>query len=164
MGKTIGIIIAVIALVAAAGAGGFYGGAQYQQGQQLAIRNAFYNSRGGGNGGTGSATSNGGNNSFGGGVSGTVKSINGNSIQVSTAQNVTTVTLSGSTTVMKTVAAAPTDLQVGQQITVRGQRDSSGNVAATSIQVLPAGANFGGTGGGNGGRANGSGASAAPAP
>ena len=97
----------------------------------------------GGAGGTGGAGgANGGG--FGGGVAGTIKSINGDTVEISTAQNVTTVTLSPSTTVMQSVAATSADLQVGQTVTVRGQRDSSGNVAASSIQVVPAGATFGG--------------------
>jgi hypothetical protein len=151
MRKTIGIILAVVLLVAV-GAGGFYGGlayAAYTAQQAANVRASFLAGRGGtaGAGGTGAGGA-------GGGVVGTIKSINGNTLQVSTAENVTTVTLSGTTNVMKTVTATTSDLQVGQQITVRGQRDSSGNVAATSIQVVPAGATAGGPGGGNSGRPN----------
>ena len=129
----IGIIVALVAV----GAGSFYGGTAYAAQQTAATRTAFFNGRGGaGGGGTGGG--------FGGGVAGTIKSITGNTVEVSTAQNVTTVTLSGTTTVMKSVAVTTADLQVGQTVTVRGQRDSAGNVTATTIQVVPAGATFGG--------------------
>ncbi len=161
MGKKMGWVIGIIIALLVVGAGGFYGGTAYAANtakQAADVRTAFLNGRGGA-AGTGTSTASGSFN--GGGVAGTIKSINGNTIQVSTAQNVTTVTLSGTTAVMKTVTAATSDLQVGQQITVRGQRDSSGNVTATSIQVVPAGTTFGGPGGPGGPAAS---PTATPAP
>ena len=146
MGKTIGLIIGVIVLVGATGAGAFYGGTVYQQQQQTNVRNTFFNGRGG----AGGAGGNGGRGGFGGGVFGTVKTVNGNTITVSTAQNVTTVTLSDSTVIMKSTTGTPADILVGAQITVRGQRDSSGNVTATNVQLLPPGTTFGNRGGGGG--------------
>ncbi len=165
MGKKIGLIIGIIIALVAVGAGGFYGGTAYaaNTAQQASnVRAQFLNGRGGAAGtGTGTGTGTGANTAgggFGGGVAGTIKSISGDTLQVSTAQNVTTVTLSGATTIQKSVTATTSDLQVGQQITVRGQRDSSGNVAATSIQLVPAGTTFGGPGG------PGAAPSATPAP
>jgi hypothetical protein len=153
MGKTIGIIIGVIVLVGAVGAGAFYGGTLYERQQVQSVRNSFFNSRGGnGNGGNGGGPGGGFAGGAGGGVFGTVKSISGNTLQISTPQNVTTVNLSDATTVMKTITGTVSDITVGETITVRGQRDSSGNVAAETIQVLPAGTTFGGRGG-NGGNA-----------
>jgi len=143
MGKTIGIIVGVIVLCAAVGAGAFYGGTIYERQQVANVRNSFFNGRGGNGPG-------GGGGGFGGGVFGTVKSITGNTIQISTPQNVTTVNLSDATTFMKTITGTVSDVQVGETITVRGQRDSSGNVTADSIQILPAGTTFGGRGGGGG--------------
>jgi hypothetical protein len=145
MGKTIGIILGVIVLCGAVGAGAFYGGTLYERQQVASVRNSFFNGRGGAGGGGGGA------GGFGGGVFGTVKSITGNTIQISTPQNVTTVNLSAATTVMKTITGTVSDIQVGQTITVRGQRDSSGNVTADSIQLLPPGTTFGNRGGGGGG-------------
>ena len=60
----------------------------------------------------------------------------------------TTVSLGDATTVMKTITGTVSDIQVGDTITVRGTRNSSGNVAAESVQLLPAGSTFGGFGGG----------------
>ena len=146
MGRRLIYIMGIVVALVAVGVGSFYGGTVYAAQRAASTRAAFLNGRGGaGGGGTGGANGGGG---FGGGVAGTIKSINGNTVEISTAQNVTTVTLSPSTNVMQTVTAAATDLQVGQQVTVRGQRDSAGNVAATSIQVVPAGTTFGGNRGG----------------
>src|SRR5262245_64652705 len=94
MGKTIGIIIGVIVLCGAVGAGAFYGGTLYERQQVQNVRNTFFNGRGGN--GTGG---NGGGGGFGGGVFGTVKSVTGNTLQISTPQNVTTVNLSDATIV-----------------------------------------------------------------
>jgi hypothetical protein len=162
MGKTIGIIIGVIVLVAGAGAGGFYGGTLYERQQAQNVRNTFFNGRGGtgGNGGGGA----GGAGGFGGGVFGTVKTVNGNTITVSTPQNVTTVNLSGSTVVQKTTPGTIADIQVGDVVTVRGRPDASGTVSAVNIQVLPPGTTLptrGGGGGGGGGNDAG-GATATP--
>jgi len=146
MGKTIGIILGVIVLCAAVGAGAFYGGTIYERNQVANVRNSFFNGRGGAGGGGGGGGGGAGGGGFGGGVFGTVKTVTGNTLQVSTAQNVTTVNLSDATTVMKTITGTVSDIAVGDTITVRGQADSSGAVAATSIQVLPPGTTFGGRG------------------
>jgi hypothetical protein len=153
MGRKLIFIIGIIVALLAVGAGSFYGGTVYATQQATNTRATFFNGRGGtGTGAPNGAGPNGaGGGGGGGGVAGTIKSINGNTIQVSTALSVTTVTLSDSTSLMKSVTAAASDLQVGQQVTVRGQRDSAGNVNATSIQVVPAGTTFGGPGGGGGG-------------
>jgi hypothetical protein len=69
-------------------------------------------------------------------VFGTVKSLEGETMTVSTPQDVTTVKLTGQTTIEQLVAADRSLLAVGQQITVRGTRDDSGTVTAVSIQIL----------------------------
>ncbi|HEY0420979.1 MAG TPA: DUF5666 domain-containing protein [Acetobacteraceae bacterium] len=146
MGKTIGIIVGVIVLCAAVGAGAFYGGTLYERQQATSVRNAFFNGRGANGGGGAGGAGGGGGGGFGGGVFGTVKSITGNTLQISTPQNVTTVNLSDATIVMKTITGTVSDIAVGDSITVRGQADASGAVAATSIQLLPAGTTFGNRG------------------
>ena len=157
MGRKIVLIVVMIVALVAVGAGAFYGGTVYAAQQATNTRASFFAGRGGA-GGTGGAGANGAGG-FGGGVTGTIKSISGDTIQVSTALSVTTVSVSGSTTVLKTAAATTADLQVGQQVTVRGQRDAAGNVTATTIQVVPAGVSLGGPGGGGNG---GNGGNAAP--
>ena len=140
MAKKMGFIIALIVALLAVGAGSFYGGTVYAAQQAASTRAAFFNGRGGAAAGGGAGAAGG----FGGGVSGTVQSVSGDTLTVGTAQGVTTVTLSGSTTILKSQTGSAGDLQVGQQVTVRGARDSSGTVAATTIQVVPAGTTLGG--------------------
>jgi hypothetical protein len=141
----------------------FYGGTLYQKNQQSSAQAAFFASRGvnGGFGGPEAGTfaagggfrnaqgTPGAGRGFGGGTTGQVKSINGNTISLSTAQNVTTVTLSGATIILKSDPGTIADLKVGDRILVTGQRDSSGNVTASQITVLAAGS-FGGPGNGGG--------------
>ncbi len=89
----VGSIVIALVLMGAS----FYGGTLYQKNQQTSAQARFLASRGlsgnfsGGAAGTPGATT---GRGFGGGTQGQVKSINGNTISLSTAQNVTTVTLS----------------------------------------------------------------------
>ena len=157
MKKGIWIVGSIVIALVLMGAS-FYGGTLYQKNQQSSAQARFLASRGingtftgGGGGFTGGAAGTpGAGRGFGGGAQGQVKSINGNTISLSTAQNVTTVTVSGSTVVLKSDPGTIADLKVGDRILVTGQRDSSGNITASQITVLAAG----GPGGpGNGGPA-----------
>jgi Domain of unknown function (DUF5666) len=141
-------IVGGIVVLLAVGGGAFYGGIVYEQQQAASLRNSFFAQRGGngaGQGGTGQGGGTGfgfgggtgqggGNGGAGRGTFGQIKSIDGNTITVSTPQDVVTVTVSDSTMISKTVTGAIGDLKVGDTIVVRGQRDASGNVAATNIQ------------------------------
>ena len=143
--KTTLIIVIVIAVVVVAGAGvgGFFAGRSYERNHANSVRNDFLRSRGinpnDTNGSGFPSGANGQDRAFGGGTFGTIKSINGNTIVVTTAQNTdVTVTLSDSTRIEKTTQGATTDLQTGDQVTVGGERDSNGNVTATQITIIPA--------------------------
>ncbi len=142
MKKSIFIIIGGVVLAVLLAAGSFYGGMAYQRTQTNNIRNRFLASRGLNgttngftNGGTGNGNFQGG---FGRGAQGTIKSINGNTLTIATAQNDITVTLSGTTVIDKTSPASTTDLAQGDRVVVTGQRDSSGNMTATQILIEPA--------------------------
>jgi hypothetical protein len=138
MSKTIMIIIGGILLLAAVAAGSFYGGVVYAQTQAASLRAQFFANRGGsgdaGGGGGFFGGGGGGGGGNGGGAGGQIKSINGNTIVLSTAQSEVTVIVSDSTQVMKLTAGTLSDLKVGDRIAVRGTRDASGNIAATVIQ------------------------------
>ena len=144
--KTIIYIILGIVLVAAAGFGGFEEGKAYQANQANQIRNQFLQARGltpgtaGGQNGTpnGSSSRAGG---FGGGVVGSVKDIQGSTLDLSTATDVTTVNLSASTQIEKTIPATTADLQPGERLIVRGSRNSDGSLAADQIQIVSNGGN-----------------------
>jgi hypothetical protein len=79
---------------------------------------------------------------FGGpGVSGTVKSVSGNTIHV-TGQDGSAVTVKtdDKTTIQKNMTGTLTDVQAGARIMVIGEQ-SSGTTTARTIQIMPAGGN-----------------------
>jgi hypothetical protein len=70
------------------------------------------------------------------GTIGVVKTIDGDVLTISTAQDVTTVTLSADTRIEKNVSATLTDLQPGVRVMVTGQADQDGNISASQIQIV----------------------------
>ncbi len=139
--KTTLIITIIVAVIVAVGAGvgGFFGGKAYESSHANSVRNNFLRARGietNGANGTNGAT----RGAFGGGTFGQIKSLNGNTLVVTTAQNTdVTVTLSNTTRIEKTTTGTTADLQTGDQVTVAGQRDSNGNITAVQVTILPAG-------------------------
>ena len=138
--KTTLIITIIVAVIVAVGAGvgGFFGGKAYESNHANSVRNNFLRARGieanGANSTNGQTRG-----AFGGGTFGQIKSLNGNTLVVTTAQNTdVTVTLSNTTRIEKTSAGTTADLQTGEQVTVAGQRDSNGNITAVQVTILPA--------------------------
>lgn len=130
-------IIAGVALLAIAAGAGFQYGKMYQSNQANQIRNQFLRSRGSNSGnGTGGAQAAG----FGGGVFGQLKSVNGNTLTVTTQNGDETVDLTANTQIEKTTVGTTADLKAGEQLVVRGQRDGSGTVTAETIQISNNGA------------------------
>ncbi len=84
--------------------------------------------------------SGGGGRRGGRGVGGAIESIEGNTLTVTTPRGPVTVTTGGDTTVRKIVDGSLEDLEQGAQIRVTGQRDEEGIVKATSITLIPEGA------------------------
>jgi hypothetical protein len=140
------IIVGAIILAVAIAAGSFYGGMAYQRNQANALRNDFMSARGingngdfpGGPGGGNDPAAGGPNAAPGssGGPTGQIKSIDGNILTLSMAQNETKVTLSDATVVQKTDTGAASDLQPGQRVMVTGQRDADGNITAVQVLIL----------------------------
>lgn len=79
----------------------------------------------------------------GGGASGTLTKIDGNTLTLNTQQGQTIVNISSNTVIQKTVSGSLADLQTGQILTVIGTADASGNIAASSIALRPQGQNPG---------------------
>lgn len=100
--------------------------------------------RAAGTGGQGGGAANG---AAAGQVTGTVASVSGDTMTVTTTDGSVTVKLSSSTAVRKTVDVTAGDLATGQQVVVLGQRQSDGSVSATSVQQVSAGSSIGGGGG-----------------
>ncbi len=70
------------------------------------------------------------------GANGTITSINGNTLTLTTSQGQATVIISSNTTIEKTVVGAVSDLTQGNFVTISGTTDSSGNIDATSIMLM----------------------------
>ena len=125
-------------------AGSFYGGITYQRSQVQQIQNEFMQARGfpqgtPGAGGVQPGQGGGQPRTFiagGGGVSGQVKTVEGNTLTLSTAEDVTTVIVSDDTQITLSVSGSLADLQTGQRVMVTGERDASGQVNALRISIL----------------------------
>jgi hypothetical protein len=140
--KKILIGVGVIVVVLLIAGGSFWGGMTYQSNRVSQIRANFFNTRGGmpeggftqglqppsdvqGRGFVG-----------GRGTSGEVKTINGDVMTLSTAQDVITVNLSDLTRIKTMESATIADLQPGTQVMVIGQSDSDGNITADQVTII----------------------------
>lgn len=158
--KKILIIVGAVLLAGLIAAGSFWAGMAYQTNKAEQARANFFNARGqlgegqfpqGGQfpgGGEffqeGQLPGNGqGGGFFGrGGTAGQVKSIDGNTMMLSTAEAVKTVQLSDTTQIEKTVQGTVSDLQPGTRVVVIGQAEKDGRLNATRIQILSENAVF----------------------
>ncbi len=143
------IIVLAVVLVLAVASGSFYGGMAYERTRQANLQARFFAERGfapgeGFPGGFPMATpreSAGGSagapeSGFGRGTNGTIKSLEGDSLLLSTPEDVTTVVLNSDTVILHTVAGDRALLQPGLRVVVSGERDESGAIHAATIQVL----------------------------
>jgi len=125
------IIIVIVALGL-----GYFIGLKHAQATKTAARGAAagqYGARGGA-GGIG-----GGRGGFGGLTAGTILSQDANSITVKLASGGSKIVLLGSsTTILKSVAGAVSDLSTGENVTVMGTANPDGSLTATSVQIRPA--------------------------
>ncbi len=154
MNKKVWTIISGVALVLLVGSGAFYGGMVFERSREANVQAAFFAQRSGGLGRFGGGDHQSGSGDFmqwgdhagdqnaipgqggfGRGAAGTVKSIEGDTLLLSTPQDVTTVILTEQTTIIRFVAGERDDLQSNQRVTVIGQRSESGEVTATTIQI-----------------------------
>ena len=150
-GKWIAIMVVCVVVVAAVvGFGSYTFGVKAGQAQALAARNQFVAQRGlgtngqTGTGGQGTSGGQGGARQFNPDnfASGQVKQIDGNTIQLSTAQSVVTVKVDDRTRIQKMASGSLSDIQTGERITVQGTRGADGVMTAQSIQIggrLPGG-------------------------
>ncbi len=139
-------LIVLVSVVVALGiaAGSFFGGMAYERSRQSNLQARFFGERGIAPGGfpmaTPGAFAEGGGNApnspFGRGASGTIKSLEGDTLLLSTAEDVKTVVLSDDTVILHMVSGERGLLQPGVRILVSGERDESGAIHASSIQVL----------------------------
>ncbi len=145
--KTFLAAVIVVVVIAVVGVGAFFAGTSYGEAQAQITRSEFFRSRQGGNGGQGGALNqsgqngqNGQNNPVGRAPTiGTVKSVSGNTIQLSQQDGSTvSVTVDAQTTIQKTVRGTVGDIQPGERLSVFSDQTGS-TITARSIQVRPAG-------------------------
>ena len=74
------------------------------------------------------------------GAGGTIESVEGNTLTIATPRGPVMVTTDDETTLRKVVDGSKQDLKQGVQIRVTGSRDEEGTVKATSITLVPEGA------------------------
>ena len=134
--KKILVIVGAIVLVLAIAGASFYAGIVYNRNQANQIRTNFMRERGMNPSDQNQAPGAPGQGFFGGNLTGQIKSINGNTLTLSTPRDVTTVTISGDTQIKKSTSASSTDLQPGKSVLITGQRDENGNMTATEIMIL----------------------------
>lgn len=147
--KKIILLIGIVILLALTAGGSFWGGMQYQTQRSEQIRADFFTARGqtpqGGvpgqmpgfpQGDLGEQPGGQAPGGFGGNTIGVIKTIEGNVLTISTAQDVSTVTLSENSQVNQTVTVSISELQPGMRISVRGQEDAEGSIVASIITIL----------------------------
>jgi hypothetical protein len=83
----------------------------------------------------------------GGAVIGTVQSIADDRLTVQTPNGGSQIVLtSNNTTYQHVVSGSASDVATGATVMIRGQQNPDGSTTAASVQVLPAGTNFGNRG------------------
>ncbi|MBI4787979.1 MAG: hypothetical protein HY782_13155 [Chloroflexi bacterium] len=143
--KTVLVAGIVVVLLVAVGVGAFLAGSNYGQAQAQNIRAEFFTSRQQAQGGAIQPGQGGGpamagmQGQFGRGLIGTVKSVDGNKIQLTQRDgSVVTVTMDSQTQIQKTMAGAAADIKTGENITVLSDQTGS-DVTARTIQIRAAG-------------------------
>lgn len=91
----------------------------------------------------------------GGGLMGTVESVEGSTVTVNTSQGPLQAFVGPDTVIQRTTQVSIEEIVEGLRVTVSGERDESGIVEATSIFLLPEGAEGFAPGGFRGGRRGG---------
>ena len=72
----------------------------------------------------------------GGGLTGTVESVNGTDVVIKTDQGSVTIKTTDSTLIEKNVSVGVGDLAVGESVVVSGSRNDDGSYTARSIQSM----------------------------
>ena len=147
--KIVLAVVVAIVLIGAAGFGGYTMGHSAGLTDAQNVRNEFFQQRFGQSGGNGQSAQGQGGQVGQNGQSGqftrrpvafgTVKSVQGNTIELTAADGSTvTVSTTSQTTVQKTVAGAVSDIKPGDRISVAGNQ-SGGSVTATEISIQATG-------------------------
>ena len=136
--KNAKVIVPIILVLIGLGVG-FFGGYQYRNYRLAQTRGNFGAAGANGQRFVGNRTGQNGTGIMrGGAVTGSILSMDTNSLTVKLADGSTKIVLfSGTTTYENTIAAQASDLKVGGEVAVFGTSNSDGSVTATSIQINP---------------------------
>jgi hypothetical protein len=145
MNKPIGIAI-VVFVVVLVGGGTFYAGTKVGENRVLQNPQLFFQQMAGRQGGqfpgfgrTGAQGQPGAGQSpadapRAAGTIGTIEKIDGNTLSLSTEQEIIDVKTSETTLIQKLMAVGPDELEVGEQVIVTGSRNEDGSITARSIR------------------------------
>jgi hypothetical protein len=132
------LVIALVTLLIGAG-GGFFAGTKYQQSRSLSFRQ-FPGVGGGVNGqGTNPRGQGGGaGRTFNRPVSGSILSVDQNSMTVKLPDGSSKIVIySGTTSINQAASASATDLKVGVEVAAFGTTNPDGSMTAQNIQINP---------------------------
>lgn len=138
MSKKVLIVLGIVVLVILAAGGGFFAGISLGGGRS---RSAFQGQFGGQGGqfqrsGRTPQPGQGNGGRPGGGVMGTIKSVDGDTLVVTTQNGDTQVHTSDTTLIEKYTTVNLGDLNVGERVVVVGSSNDDGSVTARSIQSM----------------------------
>lgn len=142
MGKRIAVVLGVLALVIVAAGGGFFYGKSVGASQASLARQQFARGRLNGQGSQTPAANRtpqpGSQNGArqGNGTMGTVESIEGDTVVISTQQGSVRVKTTDTTLIQKFTSVGVKDLATGEQVMVAGSKNDDGSITARSIQSL----------------------------
>lgn len=143
MNKKILFIVGAVVIVALLSAGSFWGGMAYQSNHAAQIQSNFIAARGGqppdnipADGSQFQGNGRFGGNLAGRGTTGEVKSVDGDTLTLSTAQDVVTIHISDSTEIQMTVSGTVADLEPGINVIVIGEQEDDGTITASQVQII----------------------------
>ncbi len=140
MQQRILFVVGALALAVITGVSGFFYGTSVGEARANQIRQTFFQERFGGAAASrdSSAMLPGmGQPASRSAVTGQVKSVNGNTIELSTRDSVIKVTVNDTTQITKLCAGTLDDVKTGERLVVQGDSDAGGTVTARSIQIAP---------------------------
>jgi hypothetical protein len=148
--KKIWIVVGVVVLVVAVGGGAFWAGMSYGKSQARQDITGLMQQRfgagggqfpeggqfpGGGQfpqGGQGDTTQ------FGGGVRGTIESVEGDTLVINTGEGTIKVKTTDTTMIEKNMSVGVGDLEVGEMVVVSGPQNEDGSITARSVMSVRA--------------------------
>jgi len=145
MKKQVVIGLIAVLVLAAVGGGAFWAGTKAGQKQALQNPASFFQQRARGQDGqfpmeegTPPAGQRFGQSQAGGGLTGTIEKVEGDTVILTTDEGSVTVKTSDTTLIEKTMSVGTKDLAIGDRVMVSGSKNDDGSYTARSIQTMRA--------------------------